>query len=56
MWVTILAANEGSKVDLVAFTARGGGRYQMTKVRSFQVRVGQLVEVAARARTAPAGH
>lgn len=54
--ITVLAANEGSKIDMVTSTSRAGAKCQMKKVRSFQVRHGQLVEVAARARSAPKGH
>lgn len=56
MSVSVLVAEEGTEVDLVSSTARQGGGCQMKEVHSYQVVLGELVQVATRARAAASGH
>jgi len=53
--VTVVFVEEGAKIDMVSSASRSGSSCQMRSARSFQIRAGELVEVAIRARK-PDGH
>jgi hypothetical protein len=53
--ITVVHAVEGMTFDVVASASRSGSGCQMRKASSYQIRSGQLVETATRAR-APQGH